>query len=189
MENPFYPYPNKASLRLGDWYWNQGALKSKDSFRNLLDIIGSLSFKPDDIRNMRWTSINHFLGTLTTDEDLAQSTEWLDNDAGWMCTAVTISVPFSQRSANPGSKRYSVPDFYHHLLISIIHERVLDPNDHHLFHYKPYELCWQRPQDNRDITVHSKPFTSKSFMDAHHDLLESPLSRTKCVWYCGHGES
>ena len=66
-ENPFYPYPNKASLCLGDWYWNQGALKSKDSFRRLLDIIGSPSFRPDDIRNTKWTSIDHFLGTLTTD--------------------------------------------------------------------------------------------------------------------------
>jgi len=142
-ENPFYPYPNKASLRLGDWYWNQGALKSKDSFRQLLDIIGSPSFRPDDIRNTKWTSIDHFLGTLTTDEDLEQSIEWLDNDAGWMRTTVAISAPFPRRSANPGPKDYSVPDFYHRSLISIIRERVLDPNDHHLFHYEPYELPLQ----------------------------------------------
>ena len=95
MENLFYPYPNEASLCLGDWYWNQGALKSKDSFRRLLDIIGSPSFRPDDIRNTKWTSIDHLLGTLMTDDDLPQSTEWLDNDAGWIRTTVTISVPFS----------------------------------------------------------------------------------------------
>ena len=94
METSFYPYPNKASLHLGDWYWNQGALKSKDSFMQLLDIIRSPSFRLDDIQNTKWASIDHFLGTLTTDEDLAQSTEWLDSDAGWMRTSVTISVPF-----------------------------------------------------------------------------------------------
>jgi len=93
-ENPFYPYPNKASLCLGDWYWNQGSLKSKDSFRQLLDIIGSPSFRPDDIQNTKWTLIDHFLGMLKTEEDLAQSIEWLDNDTGWMHTTVTISAPF-----------------------------------------------------------------------------------------------
>ena len=172
-ENPFYPYPNKASLRLGDWYWNQGALKSKDSFRQLLDIISNPSFSADDIRNTKWRLIDHFLGTLTTDKDFVQSTEWLDSDAGWMCTTVTISAPFSRRSANPGPSDYSVPNFYHRLLVSILHERVLDPNDHHLFHYEPYELRWRRPRNNRDITVHSKLFTSKSFLDAHRELLES----------------
>ena len=174
MENPFYPYPNEASLRLGDWYWNQGALKSKDSFRRLLDIIGSPSFRPDDIQNTKWTSIDHLLGMLTTDEDLEQSTEWLNNDAGWICTTVTISVPFSRRSANPGSKNYSVSDFYHRSLLSIIRERVLDPHDHHLFHYEPYELRWRRPGDNRDTTVHGELFTSRSFLEAHRELLESP---------------
>ena len=173
-ENLFYPYPNEASLRLGDWYWNQGSLKSKDSFRRLLDIIGSPPFNPVDIRNTKWTSIDRFLGTLTADEDLAQSTEWLDNDAGWMRTTVTISVPFSQRSANPGPKNYYVSDFYRRSLISIIRERVLDPSDHHLFHYEPYELRWQRPGDNHDTTVHGELFTSKSFLDAHRELLESP---------------
>jgi hypothetical protein len=94
-ENSFYPYPNESSLRLGDWYWNQGGSKSKRSFKQLLDIIGSPSFRLNDIQNMKWGSIDHFLGTLTTDEDLAQSAEWLDNDAGWMRMTITISVPFS----------------------------------------------------------------------------------------------
>ena len=91
-----------------------------------------------------------------------------------MRTTVTISAPFSQWSANPGPKNYSVPDFYHRSLLSIIRERVLDSNDHYLFHYKPYELLWQCPQNNHDITVYSELFTSKSFLDAHCELLESP---------------
>ena len=139
-----------------------------------MDIIGSPSFKLDDIQDTKWRSIDHVLGTLATDEDLAQSTEWLDNDAGWMCTTVTISAPFPQQSANPGSKNYSVPDFYRCSLISIIRERVLDPNDHHLFHYEPYELHWRRPLDNHNTKVYSELFTSKSFLDAHCELLESP---------------
>ena len=33
VKTPFYPYPNKSSLCLGDWYWNQGSLKSKVNFK------------------------------------------------------------------------------------------------------------------------------------------------------------
>ena len=151
-ENQFYPYPNKTSLHLGDWYWNQGTLKSKVDFKQLLDIIGDPSFRVDNIQDTKWASIDRGLGTLTTSDDPEYLSEWLDDDAGWKRTSVTISVPLSQRSANPGPVDYSVPDFYHRSLLSIIREHVSDPNDHHLFHYEPYELLWRR--SNRDIRVH-----------------------------------
>ena len=32
-DNPFRPYPNKSSFRLGDWYWNHRPQKSHESFR------------------------------------------------------------------------------------------------------------------------------------------------------------
>ncbi|KAF8834380.1 hypothetical protein BDN67DRAFT_985362 [Paxillus ammoniavirescens] len=48
-DNPFHPYLNESSLRLGDWYWNHGSQKSQESFKNLLDIIGDLEFDPEDI--------------------------------------------------------------------------------------------------------------------------------------------
>ena len=171
-ENPFYPYPNESSMRLGDWYWNQGSLKSKDSFKRLLDVIGNMSFRPEDIRNTKWALIDRTLGFLAADGDPKGSTEWLDNETGWTRTTVTISVPFPRRFANPGATDYCVPDFYRRSLLSIIRERVLDPNDHHLFHYEPFELLWQR--SNRDIRVHGELYTSKAFLDAHHELLESP---------------
>ena len=47
--NPFYPYPNQTSLLLGDWYWNQGTVKSRKCFQSLLEIVGSSDFKPEDI--------------------------------------------------------------------------------------------------------------------------------------------
>lgn len=90
-ENPFYLYPNESSLCLGDWYWNQSSLKSKDSFKWLLDIIGSPSFQLDNVQNTKWASIDHILGAPATDDDQCLL-EWLHNDAGWMCIAVTISV-------------------------------------------------------------------------------------------------
>ena len=171
VENPFYLYPNESSLLLGDWYWDQGSLKSKGSFKRLLDIIGSPSFQPNDIRNTKWTSIDRVLGALATDDDQC-SPEWLHNDAGWKHVTVTISVPIPRRSANPGPTSYDTSDFYCHSLLSIIHEQVLDPSDHHLFRYEPYELRWRH--SNCDIKVHGELYTLKVFLDAHRELLESP---------------
>ena len=171
-ENTFYPYPNETSFRLGEWYWNQGALKSKDNFKRLLDVITSTSFRPDDIRNTKWKSIDHALGTLTTGDNPGRSTEWLGSDVGWKRATVTMSVPFPRRSANPGPTNYRISDFHRRSLLSVIRERVLDPSDHHLFHYEPYELLWRH--SNRDIKVYGELYTSKVFLDAHRKLLESP---------------
>jgi len=122
-------------------------------------------------------------GALWQCRSYAQVTEWLDSNAGWTRMTVTISAPFSRWSANPGPSDYSVPNFYHRSLVSILHKRVLDPNDHHLFHYEPYELRWRRPRNNCNITVHGELFTSKSFLDAHRELLES-LPVPECTLPC-----
>ena len=170
-ENPFYPYPNESSLLLGDWYWNQGSLKTKGSFKRLLEIIGNPSFWPDDIRKTKWTLVDRVLGAVATGDDQC-APEWLHNDAGWKHVTVTISVPIPRRSANPGPTSYHTSDFYHRSLLSIIHERVVDPSDHYLFHYEPHELRWRH--SNRDTKVHGELYTSRVFLDAHRELLESP---------------
>ena len=54
----FYPYPNKSSFLLGDWCWNGRIQKSKESFKNLIKIVGSPEFWPEDISSTCWDSIN-----------------------------------------------------------------------------------------------------------------------------------
>ena len=39
LENPFHPYLNENSMCLGEWFWNQGAQKSKERLQELLDIV------------------------------------------------------------------------------------------------------------------------------------------------------
>jgi hypothetical protein len=48
-ENPYYPYPNKSVMRLGNWYWNEGAQKSNESFKQLLHIVGNPAFSPSNV--------------------------------------------------------------------------------------------------------------------------------------------
>ncbi|KAG0692082.1 hypothetical protein DFH29DRAFT_1009432 [Suillus ampliporus] len=48
-DRPFCPYRNRSSFELGDWYWNSGAQKSHQSFKELIGIIGHPDFDPNDV--------------------------------------------------------------------------------------------------------------------------------------------
>ena len=95
IPKPFYPYPNQSSFLLGDWFRNGGIQKSQESFKDLLTIITNPEFSPTDVQNTRWDHINYKLGS---DEG---EHEWFNEDAGWISTPVTISIPFQARRSIP----------------------------------------------------------------------------------------
>jgi hypothetical protein len=167
----FYPYPNRSAFRLGDWFWNGGVQKSQASFRELIDIIGDPEFQPADVRDTQWDQINK---ELATDEE----GEWLDEDASWTRTPVTISVPYQPRRGVPsepeaGPQNYIVGDFYHRNLVEIIREK-LSGSDFHLFHLEPHELLWQMPDRPEPIRVQGELYTSPAFIDANRELQDAP---------------
>jgi hypothetical protein len=168
---PFYPYPNRSAFRLGDWFWNGGVQKSQASFQELMDIIGDPEFQTADVRNVRWDAVNKELGT--------DEAEWVDEDAGWTKTPVSISVPHQPRRKYPsednaGPRGYVVGDFYHRSLVSIIREKISGLGERHLFHFEPYELNWQPAPDEDLIRVQTELYTSPAFIDCHRELQESP---------------
>ena len=120
---PFYPYPNRSSFLIGNWFWNGGVQKSQESFKDLLDIIANPEFSPADIRNTKWDRIDRVLGSDASERD------WLDEDAGWTMTPVTFSVPHQNRRGVPtdplaGPRDYTIPNFWHRNLISVIREKI-----------------------------------------------------------------
>ena len=169
----FYPYPNSSSFRLGDWYWNSGAQKSQASFKELVEIIGDPEFKQADIRDAKWDNINRTLGSDNPEE-------WLDSDAGWRNSSVSITVPYQfRRGVVPdplaGPQEFTMTGFYHRSLVSVIREKLAHTTDIRHFHYEPYELNWQPPgRDSRPIQVHGELYTSPAFIDAHRELQVSP---------------
>ena len=169
-DNPFHPYPNESSMLLGEWYWNQSSLQSKNSFKRLLSIIGNQDFDPKDIRNTKWVMVDRELGEL---ENKATE-EWLNECEGWKKTSISISVPFHQCCLHLGPAQYSVEDFYHQSLVSVIHEKVLDPSHHRIFYYEPYELHWHPPHKDHPVRVHGEAFTSSAFLESHRQLQDSP---------------
>ncbi|KAG1896724.1 uncharacterized protein F5891DRAFT_1192847 [Suillus fuscotomentosus] len=132
----FYPYPNQSSFELGHWYWNGSVQKSLQSFKELTDIVGCPDFDPDDVQNTHWDKINSQLGASVDDE----GEEWEDEDTGWRKMQVTIEVPFSRTTAQPGTQPYVAADLYHQPLVSVIREKLSNAQDDELFHYKPYQL-------------------------------------------------
>lgn len=60
--SPYYPYPNRSSLELGNWYWNGGVQKSQQSFNDLINIVTDSNFDPDGVRTTPWGKINSTLG-------------------------------------------------------------------------------------------------------------------------------
>jgi hypothetical protein len=172
--NPFAPYPNENSFLLGDWYWNHGIQKSEESFRSLLRIVGDSRFRPEDIRHTRWNQINTSLASNDFDgNDGTGDPVWLDEDAGWKKTPITIPVPFHHRTKSPGTRSYVVGNLHHRSLVSVIREKLAHPQDNQRFHYDPFELLWQSPR-GAEVRTHGELYTSPAFVDAHCDLQNSP---------------
>lgn len=170
-KDPYYPYPNESSMRLGDWYWNRGVQKSKEDFRKLLDIVGDSTFSPSAISQTAWATVDSQLGHNQFDGNVP---EWLGEDEGWKHSSITISVPFHKQSRSAGAKDYKVDNFYHRSLVSIIKEKITNPVHSPLFHLEPYELRWHPPHRDHDLKIHSDLFTSTAFLDAHQALQDGP---------------
>ena len=84
-----------------------------------------------------------------------------------------ISIPFHGRMPNPGPCDYTVPDFHHHCLVSIIRDKLSDPFHHRIYHYEPYKLWWHPPNKAHDVRVHGELYALDAFIKAQQ-LLASP---------------
>lgn len=175
-ENVYAPYPNSSSFALGEWYWNHGLQKTKRDFKHLIGVITDPAFCVDDIHDTAWDRIDGQLGHSEPDLE-----EWADEpDAGWTRTPVTIQVPFAykrtKRNRPLGSiqpQDYTVTEFYHRSIVSILKERLSSPEARH-FHMEPYKLYWQTGgPDSSPIRVQGEVYTSPAFLEAHNALQES----------------
>lgn len=169
-QSSFYPYPNRSSFLLGDWYWCGGIQKSQQSFRDLLDIIGDPEFSAEEVRSTHWGRVNTALANNSFDGD-----EWEDDTAGWKKSPVTISVPFAAKAANPGPKDYTLDHFHHRSLVSVIREKLNNATDNQHFHYEPFELRWTPSKHTKlNGRVQGELYTSPEFEQAHKALQEIP---------------
>jgi Plavaka transposase len=165
----FKPYPNENSFLLGEWYWNSGTQKSQQDFKDLLRIVSCDSFIPAEVRAANWDKINQQLALNQWDNK-----EWVEDDADWRNSPITVQVPFHRLTDDPGIREYTILDFHHRSLVSIIRNKLGNECDSRHFHYEPYELLWQPTQDLPEVRVHGELFTSPAFIDAHNELQSLP---------------
>ena len=161
----YLPYPNKNAFLLGEWFWDDCVQKSQQSFKKLIGIVSSPQFRPEDVHDVRWNSINQEL------VDCSQSEEWLDElDAGWKETPIAISVPFHRNTDNPGVKQYTLA-LRHRSIVGILKEKLLDPDDFRHFHLQPFELQWQRDAPgSSSVRVYGELYTSPTFLEAYKEI-------------------
>lgn len=164
----YFPYPNRNSFLLGDWYWGSGVQKSQQNFKDLVNIIGNPSFEPSDVKSTNWTTIDTAL--VSSERDEVEDGEWMDVDAGWSKTPISISVPFHSRTAHPGPQAYTGGNLYHRSLVNVIREKISDAHSVQHFHMEPYELTWTPHQGSYQIPVHGELYSSPAFIEAHRDL-------------------
>jgi Plavaka transposase len=128
------------------------------------------------VRHTRWAKIDAELGQNDFDGDSSSVEEgvWEDEDAGWHRSPIEISVPFHNRAKNSGPKNFIVGELYHRSLVSVIHEKLVDPHDDQYFHYEPFQLFWNPTDSSDDIRVHGELYTSPAFLEAHRELQDSP---------------
>lgn len=172
-----HPYPNKNSFLLGEWYWNGGAQKSRESFNSLIDIVGDPTFRPEDIRETKWAKLDEKLAQNSFDDDSDAGAEWLDDDAGWKKSLISISVPFHSRTKKPGTQTHEVGYLYHRSIVSVIREKLANHQDMRHFHYQPYELLWRPTDTSDDVRVYGELYTSPAFLEAQRKLQDSPGER------------
>lgn len=183
-DQSFYPFSNESSFCLTKWYWSSGAQKSHSSLHKLIDIVRSVDFKPADIQQTKWDKMHQVLRHNDFDNDDRQKDNLFEGasmDTSWQKTPITITVPFNHSAKDPGPKEFLVGDFYHWSIVSVIHEKLVNPRDDEQFHYELYELHWQ-PQANVKTCdhVHSKLYTSLVFLEAHSQLQDMP-SKPGCA--------
>lgn len=81
-----WPYPNISAWRLGNWFWNSGDTKSRESLKTLTrEVILASDFIPKDLDGVSWDSIDEKLASA------AQGTPF--EDEGWISATVNICVP------------------------------------------------------------------------------------------------
>ncbi|KIJ89925.1 hypothetical protein K443DRAFT_15682 [Laccaria amethystina LaAM-08-1] len=171
----FFPYPNRSSFCLGDWYWNDGAQKTQAGFQNLVRIITDPEFVPADVLHNKWDHINAALGGTQADDD----DNWVDAaDEGWKVSQIKINVPFHAGAAHPGTKIFEGVHLYHRPLVAVMKERISDPHYFRHFHIEPYKLLWQPSTSagRQESRVHGELYTSWAFLRAHAELLRSPYA-------------
>lgn len=175
--NPFHPFPNWSSFKLGEWYWSDNGAKSRQSFEELVGIIGDEDFIPEDIRHTNWKRVDSLLASSEFEDDFAPETaQWAEDGTSWKTTPVTVNVPFNSVSREPGSKPFVLKEFRFRPLVPVILAKLKDKTAGEHFHIVPSELWWDRLGSGDKVRVYGDLYHSDVFLNAYREVQVRPQS-------------
>ncbi|KAJ3546960.1 hypothetical protein NMY22_g1843 [Coprinellus aureogranulatus] len=158
------PFKTRTAFLLAEWYWTS-TRKSFDDFQKLLSVFKGPDFSLHDAINVNWQAAFSTLGANKSDLAEEQSS-WI-SDEGWLSTTISIDIPFHKQTKEPGTHSFTVGQFRHRSIVSVIKEKVSSRTDTSQFHYYPYEATWNRTQNSESLRLYGEMYTSCAFNEEH----------------------
>ncbi|TEB22839.1 hypothetical protein FA13DRAFT_1715795 [Coprinellus micaceus] len=169
--NPYHPFPNWSSFKLGEWYWSDDGGKSRQSFQRLVNLIGDEDFIPQEIRRTNWKKIDSLLASSEFEDDFSREDGiWERDGSSWKTVSIPVAVPFNSASDNPGAKLFTLEAFCFRLLVPIITSKLQDKSAGEHIHIIPSQLWWAHNKATKPIRVYSELYHSDAFIKAYREV-------------------
>lgn len=169
--NPYHPFPNWSSFKLGEWYWSDDGGKSRQSFQRLVNLIGDEDFIPQEIRRTNWKKIDSLLASSEFEDDFSREDGiWERDGSSWKTVSIPVAVPFNSASDNPGAKLFTLEAFRFRPLVPIITSKLQDKSAGEHIHVIPSQLWWARNKATKPIRVYSELYHSDAFIEAYREV-------------------
>jgi Plavaka transposase len=164
----YHPYPNWSSYALGDWFWNRGVVNSKERFGELLEVLRHPEFKKEDVCTTSWDAVDQALsdgikpiGPDSTSPDKFQIVD--DLSSGWDSTDVVLDIPLPNRGQGAKVERFTAGALHYRSIVSVIREKMTDPQEFRRRHLQPFELLWQPDLRKDPVPVYGDLYFSNEF--------------------------
>ncbi|KAI0675431.1 hypothetical protein C8Q78DRAFT_965059 [Trametes maxima] len=130
------PFDNASQFRMYDWHYNVASTRSMANFNDLLDVILSDGFNPEDLRGFSAESAQARLDGHTE----AKGT-FLEKD-GWMQGSVEIPLPKTgvKYPSEQAAPTFKVEGVHHRSLIELIRGAAQDSRFSGAYHWHPHKL-------------------------------------------------
>lgn len=162
--NPYAPFPNETSFRVGRWYWGGSPLISFDRFVRLKNMLCSEWFQIKDLAKMNLDSVRKQLIKGSSN----------DSPDKWKQSTLKIPVPLGNLSPKaPKSAEFKIDQFHHRSLVGVIRSVFESPASAG-FCYEPYEARYKSPYGGEDMAAYGEMYWSKAFRDAHDEVQRLP---------------
>ena len=181
--NPFYPFPNWSSYKLGEWYWGDGGEKSRESFQQLINILCDDDFSTAEVRSTNWKRVDGALSSSEFDDAFGyEQTQWAEDGTSWKASSITLSVPFNSTSRQPGPRTFVVENFRFRPLVPLIRAKLSNAQASEYFHIIPSELWWLGSGDEERVRVYGDLYHSDAFLEAYRAIQVSFTQPVPCAF-------